>query len=100
MLYLRELQSIGSAIHYKNRFLKQKLNPRERLIGLLLYKGCKLSMSLIVNKMYLNFLHKYHKLNIDAKVSGSLQFDLYNFDEFDKLYKSCLVFRDLPRALT
>lgn len=100
MLYFKQLSSISSAISYKNRFLLSRSSSSDRLVGLLTFKGRKLYSLRTVNFVYLSFLRAYNGLLIHQELNEMFGFSKKNFSEFNKLYETYSLFRDLKRALS
>ena len=99
MLYFKKLKRGNTTISYKNRFLFTKRSSKFQFIGLLLHKGNKLVVLKKINEVYLNFLYKYHGLNIKPDFDNYFKDININMEEFINLYNAFLLFKDWSRAL-
>lgn len=92
MLYFKQINTVATAISYKNRFLINKRSCKHQFIGLTLNKGYKLNKLKMINKIYLNFLYFFHNLN--TKHFTNLHYNNIDMGEFINLYNSFYLFKN------
>lgn len=97
-LNLKQTNISSTAISYKNRFLKYKATFSNRLASMYTLDGNKNRSLRLVFKYYLDFLRAYQGLKLPSDVILDLNLQKLNLDEFDFLYKTYDLFKDINRA--
>ena len=99
VLYFKKIKTISSAVSYKNRFLIYKRSSKFQFVGLFINKGLKLQILKLVNKIYLNFLYKFHNLNFDNYYLNNFEKINLSYGEYINLYNAFSLFKNWDRAL-
>jgi hypothetical protein len=94
MLYFKKIESVASAVHYKNRFLINKRSCKNQLLGLLENDGKKINKLKLVNKIYLDFLREFHLLKTANNLYSYYKSIKIDFGEFINLYNLFYLFKN------
>ena len=97
-LSLKQTNTMSTAISYKNRFLKSKATFGNRLASMYTLDGKKLTSLKLVYKYYVDFLRVYQGLRLDSSIVSDIGLKSFDLNEFDFLYKTYDLFKDINRA--